>query len=94
MCWRDRELRERGRRGVGGGPSGLMSDACGVTEILDCTAHRVVSLGRPDELTDAIAHLVTPRSKPRRVAGYLRSRLDSSLLVDEQLAMYEEVGER
>ena len=74
----------------------VVSDPCGVAEVLDRTVHRVVSPRRPDELTDAIAHLVTPqaRSKAGDVAGELRSRLDWSRLVDEQLAMYEDVRVR
>ena len=56
----------------------VVSDACGVAEVLDRTVHRVVSPSNVGELTQAITELVIPdaRSKAVEVAEEVRSRLD------------------
>jgi glycosyltransferase involved in cell wall biosynthesis len=74
----------------------VVSDQCGVVEVLDLTAHRVVPVGRPDELSRAIAELATPdaRSRALGAAGQLRSLLDWARLAEQQLAVYRDVVAR
>jgi glycosyltransferase involved in cell wall biosynthesis len=76
-----------------GGLPVVVSDACGVAEILDRSAHRVVVSGALDELTEAIADLLTPGARARavEVSGRLRSRLDWTRLARDQLQTYQEV---
>jgi glycosyltransferase involved in cell wall biosynthesis len=71
----------------------VVSDECGIAEVLDLTAHRVVRVGRPDELGRAIGELVTPeaRSLAAGVAGELRSLLDWTNLAKQQLTLYDRV---
>ena len=72
----------------------VVSDACGVAEILDPTAHRVIGVGDVDALTAAIVELIRG-GEPKRVAAAaapaLRKLLDWSSLVDVQLGIYREV---
>jgi glycosyltransferase involved in cell wall biosynthesis len=71
----------------------VVSVACGVAEVLDRSAHRVVVPGTVNELTAAIADLVRPEARKlaMSVADDLRSRLDWTRLAKEQLAIYEGV---
>jgi glycosyltransferase involved in cell wall biosynthesis len=74
----------------------VVSDACGVAEVLDATAHRVVPVGSPGALARAIGELVVPEARPRAaaVAGDLRALLDWSRLGEQQLAIYREAVRR
>ena len=69
----------------------VLSEACGVVEVLDRSVHRVVVPGAVDELSAAIADLVVPEARQLavKVAGDLRSRLDWTRLAEEQLVIYE-----
>jgi glycosyltransferase involved in cell wall biosynthesis len=71
----------------------IVSDECGVAEVLDRSAHRVVAAGALDELTHAIADLLTPDARARavEVSGSLRSRLDWTRLARDQLLTYQDV---
>jgi glycosyltransferase involved in cell wall biosynthesis len=68
----------------------VVTEECGIAEVLDLTAHRVVRVGRPDELGRAIGELVRPeaRSRAAAAAGELRSLLDWTDLAEQQLALY------
>jgi glycosyltransferase involved in cell wall biosynthesis len=72
----------------------VVSDACGVAEVLDRTAHRVIGVGDVGALTAAIAEL-TRDDGPRRAAASsapgLRELLDWSSLAEVQLEIYREL---
>jgi glycosyltransferase involved in cell wall biosynthesis len=74
----------------------VVSDACGVAEVLDRSAHRVVPIGDVDELGRAVAEVLTPDARSRAMdsAGELRSTLDWSRLAKRQLAIYRDVVDR
>ena len=72
----------------------VVSDACGVAEILDPSAHRVIGVGDVDALTAAIVELIRgdePKRAAAAAAPALRKLLDWSSLVDVQLDIYREV---
>ncbi len=72
----------------------VVSDECGVAEVLDLAAHRVIGVGDVDALTAAIAELIRgggPRRAAASAALKLRELLDWSSLVEVQLEIYREV---
>jgi len=72
----------------------VVTDACGVAEVLDPSAHRVIPVGDADALAAAIGHLIDgdgPRRAATSVASHLRALLDWSSLVEVQLEIYREV---
>jgi glycosyltransferase involved in cell wall biosynthesis len=72
----------------------VVSDECGVAEVLDPAAHRVIGVGDVDALTAAIAELIRgdgPRRAAASAAPKLRELLDWSSLVEVQLEIYREV---
>ena len=60
----------------------IVSDACGVAEVLDRTAHRVVAPGSVGDLAQAITDLITPAARAKAVAAAdgVRSKLDWAVL--------------
>jgi glycosyltransferase involved in cell wall biosynthesis len=71
----------------------IVSDACGVAELLDPTGHRVVEPGDVPGLATAIATLVfdvDARRSAEDAAPELRRKLDWSSLVRDQRRLYEE----
>ena len=72
----------------------MVSDACGVAEVLDPSAHRVIGVGDVDALAAAIGGLMDgdgPRRAASSAAPALRALLDWSSLVEVQLEIYREV---
>jgi glycosyltransferase involved in cell wall biosynthesis len=72
----------------------VVSDECGVAEVLDPAAHRVIRVGDVGALTAAIAELIRgdgPRRAAASAALKLRELLDWSSLVAVQLEIYREV---
>lgn len=71
----------------------VVSDECGVAELLDPSGHRVISVGDVDALAAAIADLTRGDSSRRAAASAatsLRAELDWSRLVEVQLKIYRE----
>lgn len=72
----------------------VVSDACGVAEVLDPSAHRVIGVGDVDALAAAIGDL-TGGDGPKRAASSaapaLRALLNWSSIVEVQLEIYREV---
>ena len=72
----------------------VVSNACGVAEVLDPSAHRVIGVGDIDALTAAIIDL-TRNHRAKRSAALaaprLRKLLDWSSLAEVQLRIYREV---
>ena len=50
----------------------VVSDACGVAEILDPSAHRVIGVGAVDALTAAVVELIRERRAEARRGGRAR----------------------
>ncbi len=75
----------------------VVSDECGVAEVLAPYGHRVISVGDVDALAMAIMHL-TRGNGPKRAAVLaarnLRAELDWSDLVEVQLEIYREALSR
>lgn len=71
----------------------VVSSECGVAEVLDTIAHRVVSPGAIDELTSAIVDVLKPQMyrAAKQSAKDIRLTLDWSMLAREQRAIYEGV---
>ena len=72
----------------------VVSDACGVAELLDRSAHRVIPVADVDALTKAISDLTRGDGSRRAAASAaprLRELLDWSALVEVQLGIYREV---
>jgi glycosyltransferase involved in cell wall biosynthesis len=72
----------------------VVSDACGVAEVLDPSAHRVIGVGDVDALAAAIGVLMDgdgPRRAASSAAPALRALLDWSSIVEVQLEIYREV---
>ena len=72
----------------------VVSNACGVAEVLDPSAHRVIRVGDVDALTAAIIDLTRGPGAKRSAASAapaLRKLLEWSSLVDVQLDIYREV---
>jgi glycosyltransferase involved in cell wall biosynthesis len=74
----------------------VVSDACGVAEVLDRSAHRVVPIGDVPELARAVSEVLTPEARARAMdsADELRSTLDWSRLAERQQAIYRDVVDR
>ena len=72
----------------------VVSDACGVAEVLDRGAHRVIGVGDVDALTAAIVELTRDdrfREAAASASTKLRELLDWSSLAEVQLEIYREV---
>jgi glycosyltransferase involved in cell wall biosynthesis len=72
----------------------VVSNACGVAEVLDPSAHRVIRVGDVDGLTAAIIDLTRGPGAKRSAASaapHLRELLDWSTLAEVQLGIYQEV---
>jgi len=72
----------------------VVTEACGVAELLDRSAHRVIRVADVDALTKAISDLTQgdgSRQAAEVVAPRLRELLDWSALVEIQLGIYREV---
>jgi glycosyltransferase involved in cell wall biosynthesis len=72
----------------------VVSEACGVAEVLDPSAHRVIGVGDVDALTAAVLELISgdePKRGAEAAARALRNLLDWSSLVDVQLDIYRKV---
>jgi glycosyltransferase involved in cell wall biosynthesis len=67
----------------------IVTDRCGVKDVLDPQSSRVVPAEHPELLAAALAEALTLQPEAREAAGSVRRRLDWTILAGEQAAMYE-----
>ena len=74
----------------------VVSDACGVAEILEPPAHRVVPTGKVPELATALVEVLEGDARNAAIAAApeLRARLDWTELARLQLDLYHEAISR